>query len=278
MNENRMKVTGNIRHEFLCTDPGTGCLYRVSPEGEILWTHFVKGPCYDVWALPDGGVLYCHFGAGSDGITVLNKDGSERFCYETTGEVFCCQPLDNGRYLVGELVPCRLTEVNEKGEIERIIPVDCCSEPVHERMRMVKKTANSYLIVQPGQNRILRLDLQGNQVAAYPIHPDAFGVVEKENGHLLYTCMSGAYELDESGCEVWSLTRNDLSEVNILWLLDLQLLENGNMVFCNWMGHGHEGEGIAFFEVTPQKELVWSCDSRSSNAVIPAAFHLLNEK
>jgi len=37
-----------------------------------------------------------------------------------------------------------------------------------------------------------------------------------------------------------------------------QRLPNGNTIFCNYLGHGHIGEQPMFFELTPDKKIVWS--------------------
>ena len=38
----------------------------------------------------------------------------------------------------------------------------------------------------------------------------------------------------------------------------LQRLPNGNTIFCNYLGHGHLGEQSHFFEMTPDKKVVWA--------------------
>ena len=88
--------------------------------------------------------------------------------------------------------------------------------------------------------------------------------------------MSGAYELDQDGNVVWSLTNDDIPEMNICWLLGVQLLSDGNLVFTNWMGHGHFDEGVHFFEVNKNKEVVWSLDSRQT-LQMPATLQILDE-
>lgn len=96
------------------------------------------------------------------------------------------------------------------------------------------------------------------------------------DGNIVYSCMSGAYELNENGEEVWSLTDADVPGINIRWLLGIQLLSNGNLVFTNWMGHGHFDEGVHFFEVDRQKNIVWSLDSRGT-LDMPSVTQILDE-
>ena len=249
-------------HRFVCSDTAECKIVWIDQNGDVVKEMTDIGHCFDLWAMPDGKFLYNHYGRGKgDGFTILNEDGSVFMQYLTQHEVFCCQPLENSNVLVGEVVQQRLVEVNQKGEIVSEIPVPY-EGAEHESMRMVRKVNDVYIVVQPGINKIRKLSKCGEIIKEYDIRKDAFGVVCKPNGNLVYTCMSGAYELDEDGSEIWSLEDKDVPGINIRWLLGVQLLKNGNLVFSNWMGHGHTDEGIHFFEVTHNKEVVWMYDGR----------------
>jgi len=39
---------------------------------------------------------------------------------------------------------------------------------------------------------------------------------------------------------------------------DCWLLPNGNILFCNYLGHGHIGQQAQLIEVTPEKKVVWT--------------------
>ena len=134
----------------------------------------------------------------------------------------------------------------------------------------------TYYAVSPGAKSIFCFAKDGTLLKTYRTHADAFGMVIRPNGNLVYACMSGAYELDTDGNEVWSLTANDVPDINIRWLLGVQLLKNGNLVFSNWMGHGHRDEGIHFFEVNKDKQVVWTFDGRGLLKE-PAAVQILDE-
>ena len=249
-------------HRFVCSDTAECKIVWIDQNGDVVKEMTDIGHCFDLWAMPDGKFLYNHYGRGKgDGFTILNEDGTTFMQYLTQHEVFCCQPLENSNVQVGEVVQQRLVEVNQKGEIVSEIPVPY-EGAEHESMRMVRKVNDVYIVVQPGINKIRKLSKCGEIIKEYDIRKDAFGVVCKPNGNLVYTCMSGAYELDEDGSEIWSLEDKDVPGINIRWLLGVQLLKNGNLVFSNWMGHGHTDEGIHFFEVTHNKEVVWMYDGR----------------
>ncbi|MBQ7822391.1 MAG: hypothetical protein IJ391_08935 [Clostridia bacterium] len=270
-----MKISGITKHSFVCTDTAAQKLIWIDENGNTKKEICnVKG-CFDLWITPDGRILYSHFGGSDgDGFTVLNEDGSLHRKYNTKHEIFSCQPLENGNILVGELGQKRIVEVDTSGNIVLEIPIPYEGSQ-HECMRMVRKYGNYYFAVQPGLNIIRKLTRSGETIKEYSVRPDAFGVAELANGNVIYTCMSGAYELDAQGKEVWALTDADVPGINIRWLLGLQVLSNDNIVFSNWMGHGHLDEGIHFFEVDREKRVIWTFDGRGT-LMMPAALHILD--
>ncbi|MBR3894033.1 MAG: hypothetical protein IKJ35_02685 [Clostridia bacterium] len=272
-----MKFSGIEKHCFVCVDTSRCKIFWIDEAGEVV--REIRGAvgCFDLFVLPDGRLLYAHFGEGapSDGFSILNSDGSSAMCYRTEKEIFSCQPLPNGNILLGELGSRRIVEVSPAGEVVLEIPVPYEGNP-HECFRAVRKIGEVYYAVQPGLNLIRKFTADGTVEREYAIRPDAFGLVMRPNGNLVYTCMSGAYELDSNGNEVWSLTDADVPEMGIRWLLGVQLLSNGNLVFTNWMGHGHTDEGIHFFEVNREKQVVWSCDARGTLRE-PAVLQILDE-
>ncbi len=271
-----MKITGTIKHRLVCSDSAAARLVWLNENGEIERTLEEVYTCFDVWVLPGGEVIYPHFGKKTfSGFTVRSADGEILRTYETEKEVFGIQPLKNGNVLVGEVGLNRLVEVAPDGSIAKEIPIAYEGDP-HESMRMVRKTENAYFVVVPGNNEVRRYTLDGVLDKRFPIRHDAFGVIPQAHGGILYTCMEGAFELDAEGKEIWSLTDADVPGINIRWLLGVQKLQNGNYAFANWMGHKHRDEGVHFFEVDREKNIVWSMDSRGT-LLDPDTLQILDE-
>ncbi|MBQ6825532.1 MAG: hypothetical protein IJP34_02590 [Clostridia bacterium] len=271
-----MKITGNERHSFVCSDTATNKLIFIDKDGKITQEICDIVGAFDLWVLPNGKILYAHnSGIDTAGVTILNSDGSVAMRYLAGKEIFSCQPLENGNILLGLLGEPQLLEIDSNGnKVSQInIPYE---GPSHEGMRLARKIGNAYFLVQPGINKIRKLSINGEIITEFDIRPDAFGLVVLPNGHIVYSCMSGAYELDENGKEIWDLTNSDIPQISIRWLLGIQLLSNGNLVFTNWMGHGHLDEGIQFFEVDNQKKIVWSLDGRG-RLLMPATLQILDE-
>lgn len=253
-------ITGSKKHSFVCTDTGPQKLFEFDENGNVIWELSIGCYAFDIWRMPDDKFLFCHYGSEPSGVKIIDREGQVLFSYCTQHEVFGCQPIENGNILVGELRQKRLVEVDSTAKIVREIPVFYDREDMHEVMRTPRKCRNGeYLVAQPGLCMIIRYNEKGDILRRYQTHPDSFGVIERENGNILYTCKSGLYELDTEGNEVWAVTNADIPQMNIKWLLGMQFLTDGNVVVCNWLGHGCEKQGCPLFEINRKKEVVWAC-------------------
>lgn len=273
-----MNITGTLRHPFVCAETDRRRLLWFDAEGHLLRERIPEGVCFDVWAMPGDRTLYTHYGLGCNGVSLVDRNDQLLFRYETAvpGEIFGAQPLSNGHILLGEVQPKCLTEVDEAGHIVTQIPVDYNGLSPHECMRMVRFREGRYYVVQPGIQAITVYDAKGVLLQRYPTYPDTFGVVVRPNGNLLYTHRHGVVEIDSTGRLLWELKPEDVPSVNLTWLLGIQLLSNGHLVLTNWLGHGHHRAGIPFFEITPEKEIVWTCDC-TDIAEEPAVLQILDE-
>ena len=68
-------VQGLQRHELICTDSGCGKIFWMDKDGNITRELVVGAACYDVWALPDGNVLYPFFSDKDSGVRVVHSRG-----------------------------------------------------------------------------------------------------------------------------------------------------------------------------------------------------------
>ena len=273
-----MKITGSKRHSFVCADTDRHRLLWFDADGHLTRQHRPEGVCFDVWSLPDHRTLYTHYGLGSDGITAIGPHNQMLFHYEMNpgGEIFSCQPLANGHILLGEVQSCCITELDAEGRIAARIPIRYTGRSPHEAMRTVRCRDGLFYIVQPGDCAIRVYNAAGHCLHCYPTYPDPFGLILLSDENLLYSHRQGVVKLDQTGQAVWELTPRDVPEAHICWLLGMQLLSDGNLVLANWLGHGQHGKGLPLFEITPQKDIVWTCDC-TDLAAEPAAFQVLEE-
>ena len=62
-------------------------------------------------------------------------------------EIHACQPLPDGVVLIAESGPCRLIEVNRKGEILHEVKLTTNCKRTHGQMRAARKLANGNTVI-----------------------------------------------------------------------------------------------------------------------------------
>lgn len=243
-------------------DSARATIFTFNEEGEVIFELPTVGAGFDFWHLPSGNFLYCHLGGIGHGVSVVTPENEVITRYTGNSEIFCCQPLDDGYILAGELTEKRIAIVAPTGKLEEIVPIKSNVDG-HEVMRAARRTANGdYLLVHPGDRMIRRYDSKGSILAEFSTRNDTFAVIEKPNGNLLYTAQTAVCELDKNGNEVWAMTaEDDFRDLGIHWFTGMQLLPDGNMVLCNWLGHGREGTGVPILAVSPEKKILWTLEA-----------------
>ena len=247
-------------HRFLCTDSNGGKVAVVAADGAVEWEYPCQHP-QDCWALPNGNYLFCHAG-GAIEISPADKKIVWEYRAGEKTEVHACQPLSDGRVLVVECGPSRLLEIGRDGKIAKEIKLVAPPATVnlHDQYRGVRKTkAGHYIVCRKGEHRVEELDGEGRSLRSIPVPGDVHGAVLLPNQHLLVTCGDGhkLIELDEHEKIVWEVNEKDIPGNPLRLMAGMQRLPNGNTIFCNYLGHGHIGEQPHFFELTPDKKVVW---------------------
>jgi len=252
-------ISVRAAHPFLCCDVGAGKVCVVSAEGKIEWEYSCTHP-QDCWRLANGNYLFCY----ATGAREMTPDKATVWEYVAPPktEVHSCQPLANGRVMVVECGTSRIVEVDRSGRIAKEIklPTPPPSVSVHDQFRGARKTKNGhYLVCFKGQHKVVELDRKGKVLREIQTPGDAHEVLQLPKGHLLIACGDGhkVIELDAAEKVVWELNENDLPGNPLRLMAGCQRLPNGNTVFCNYLGHGHLGQQPQFFELTPDKKIVW---------------------
>ena len=251
-------------HRFLCCDYGGGKVCVVSADGTIEWQYACRSP-QDCWRLENGHYLFC-FVNGAIEITPSKQVVWEYKAPEMS-EVHACQPLADGRVLIVECGTSRIIEVDRSGKIAKEIKLVTTPQvKLHDQFRGTRKTKEGhYWVCFKGERKVVELDGDGTVLRAINVPGDPHEVVPLPEGRLLITCGDGhkVLELDASGKTVWELNEQDLPGNPLRLMAGCQRLPNGNTVFCNYLGHGHIGEQPQFFEITPDKKIVWKFDDHA---------------
>jgi hypothetical protein len=248
-------------HHFACTDYSGGKVFIVDKAGRVEW-EYKTGSCNDLWVLPNGNLL---FNTGK-GVLEVDRDKKTVFSYESAGEVYACQRLENGNTFIGECTDARLIEVEPSGKIafELKIPAPDAKYAGHAYIRNARKLANgNYLVCFYSQEVVRELDPKGNVVAEIPAVSGPHSAARLANGNTIVACgdykkAPTVFEVDKAGKTVWQVTHDELPGISLKFMTGFQRLPNGNTVMTNWVGHGEFGKAPGIIEVTPDKKVVWT--------------------
>ena len=259
LSRSSVSAAAPIKHRFLCCDYLSGKVSIVNTDGVEEWRVEAKAP-QDCWMLPNGNILFAHL-TGAREVTLAQEVVWE---YKAPNgvEVHCAQPLPDGNVMVVECGTKRIVEVDRHGAILREVPlVPGPKVGTHGQFRGARKLATgNYLVTYMSDRKVAEVDTTGRIVREHPVPGYPHEIVPLKSGNWLVTCGDGhqVVELNAKGDIVWSVQENDLPDNPLRLMAGIQRLPNGNLLLCNYLGHGHIGKNPHLYEVTPDKQLVWS--------------------
>jgi len=245
-------------HPFLCCDSVANKVCVVSADGRIEWEYSVTHP-QDCWRLPNGNYLFCF----KQGALELKPDKTKVWEYKAPEktEIHACQPLPEDRVLLAETGTARLLEVDREGKIVKEIKLSPGAKvSTHDQFRGTRKTKDGhYLVCFKGDHKVVELDSEGKILREIPTDGDVHEVIPLPKDHLLLSCGEGhkVIEIGQSGKTVWELNQNDLPGNPLQLAAGCQVLPNGNLIICNYLGHGHLGKQPQFVEISRDKKILW---------------------
>ncbi|MDR2863716.1 MAG: hypothetical protein LBV54_07600 [Puniceicoccales bacterium] len=257
---------------FAVTDYSANKIAIVEANGDVSWTHPAK-ESNDIWILPGGTLL---FGTGTGVKEVSIKDKSVKFEYTSQSEIFAVQRLANGNTFVGEcssgklleIAPDGKTVVKETSTLAKKITPKSPLPGGHGYMRNGRALPNgNYLVALYQAREAAEFNPAGEKVWSAKVPGGAHSVARLPNGHTLASGSDGQarrgvpsalYEFDADGKEVWKVSNADLAGKPLYFASGFQVLPNGNILLCNWLGHGNFGKAPHMLEITREKEVVWT--------------------
>ena len=145
-------------------------------------------------------------------------------------------------------------------------------------MRLARKLDNGrYLVGHLDDKAVREYAADGTVLREINVPDVAFGAVRLNNGNTLIGYRGGVVEVDARDKTVWHLTQQDLPDLKLYWICNLQRLANGNTVVNNWFIHQRRTDSPAFFEVTPDKKVVWRA-TLHERMVDPTAIQVMEDE
>ena len=246
-------------HPFACTDYTQGKVFIVGSDGKVEW-EYPAPLCNDLWVLPGGNLL---FNTGH-GVKEVTREKKVVFQYDSTSGIYACQRLANGNTFLGECEAGRLLDVAPDGKIVkevRLLPegTDGGSAYMRNARRLL---GGGYLVAHYGSSVVREYDAQGKMVREIAAPGGPHSVARRPGGNTLVACGDG-----KGGSRCSRSTRKArrsgrcgarTCRADPKFMAGFQRLPNGNTVLCNWLGHGHLGQGPHVMEVTPEGKVVWT--------------------
>lgn len=255
-----------ITHSFFVAGPNfTGIL---DEQGEVVWDSGQAG-ARDGYVLPNGHVLICwsnvvrEYDTDKEVVFTYQKDPSNR-------ELGTAVRLESGLTMITELGENpRIIEVDAEGQVQASVPLQPETDNAHMQTRMARKLENgNYLVphllafavkeyTPEGEIvqtfRTDRSELGGREDENWP-----FTAIRLDNGNTVINLTHGnkTIEVNGDGEIVWMMSNDDVEGEVFQDPCGAQRLPNGHTVIASYAAR----EGIKLFEVTPDKEIVWSYD------------------
>jgi len=262
----RAQTSQNISHSFFVAGPDfTGIL---GEEGEILWDAHRKG-ARDGFVLQNGHVLI----AWQDYIEEYDLNRAVVFRYDldsVNSEIGTVSRLENGNTMFTELGKFpRIIELSPEGKKVIEVALEPETDNFHMQTRMARKLSNgNYLVPHLLAFAVKEYTIQGEVVETF--HTDLqelggragenwpFTAIRLSDGNTLINLTHGnkTIEVDATGAIIWRVGNEDLAGDPFVDPCGAQRLPNGNTVIASYGAK----TGIKIFEITREKEMVWSYD------------------
>jgi outer membrane protein assembly factor BamB len=251
-----------VKHRVMFAEYGAGPnrLLEVDGDGKVTWEHRPPSITVIFDRLANGNVVYA-YGGKPTGVQEVTREHKVVWNYESKcPQVLGCERLASGNTLLAEQGPCRVVEVDPKGNVVRVVPLTTSEKPYHLQVRNIHHLADgNILAAHEGEGAVREVDGTGKVVWEYTGVTNVGDALRLPGGNTLIGCgtQKRAIEVTPAGKIVWEFTAKDAPELNLTWVGTPRVLKNGNLVFSNFL-RGQEGKGAHAFEVTRDKKVVWT--------------------
>ena len=288
---------GLAQHPFLYTGEWdhrkTDQTIFVVREGKVVWTYDI--PIKDVdgtlqelgdaTMLSNGNIVFCRK-VGASEITPDKKIVWNMEAPKGT-EIHSVQPLGLDRVLVTQNGnPAKLMIIEKAtGKVvkELTLPVPH-PEKAHLQFRRVHQTkAGTFLAAHLDDNKVSEYDAEGKEIWSFATKGPWSATRLKNGNTLIASFHSTVVEVNKEGKVVWQFSEKDIPEYKCFIFQEVNRLDNGNTVICNWCpvdikDPKHWPGSVQVLEVTPEKKVVWALSEWKNPDLGPASsIQLLDE-
>ncbi len=250
----------------------------------------------DADVFQNGDVVFCtRMESGESGFVMRitpnyeNKNGYQvvwKYTLPKGSENHGCQIIEDEKVLISKCYPdhIKIIELDRNGNIcksigdknKRIKYFDCQNANYDEAMNAhihlrqpLKLVDGNYLLSAFYKEHTIIIDGDGNIISEYPygfvFNPD----IDINGNIVLGQCDKRKVVcIDrESKKILWEIAADDIDGNTLGFVAAVRALDNGNVLICNWDGHG-QSVGAPIIEVNPiTKELIWQLPTDDKNTI-----------
>ncbi|CAN5906101.1 hypothetical protein BH11VER1_BH11VER1_07460 [soil metagenome] len=263
---------GLAQHDFFYAGENKSQNMYIVRKGQIVWRYEVsdgRGEISDAMLLSDGSVLFAH----QFGVTLIASDKKVLWHYDAPDgtEVHTAQMIGKEHVLfVQNGNPAQVFVVNiVTGKTVRqfTLPVKFPGS-THTQFRRARLTdAGTLLVAHWDLGKVCEYDESGKELNSWDA-PGAWSAEKLKNGNVLFCAARLVREIDAKGRTVWEFGPGELPDYEVKEFQIATRLPNGNTLVNNWLNPWQESPtpetaSVQFWELTPQKEIVWALRSWS---------------
>jgi len=286
------------QHDFLYTGEwdyrNTNQTMFVVRDGKVVWTysipikdaHGTLEELGDATMLSNGNIVFCRkIGASEitpDKKIIWNMDAPK------DTEIHSIQPIGLDRVLIAQNGhPGKLMLINIKTgatEKEYTFPDSNPGAKPHLQFRRVHETKDgTFLAAHLRDNKVVEYDADFKEIWSFPANGPWSATRLKNGNTLIASYHNTVLEVNKQGEVVWQITQKDIPEYKCFIFQEVNRLDNGNTVICNWCPADLKDPklwpgSVQVLEVTPEKKVVWALSEWKNPDLGPASsIQLLEE-
>jgi hypothetical protein len=249
-----------LRHRFLAVDESRGQLHYVDQLDPTRdWTVKLPAKCRDLQLIGGNQVML----SSPDGYWVYDL-GTQKLVKQVADVRFKGAASARRRVDGHTVIGCNLNGITvyELDARDQVLRTACF--PDLNTFRLLRLTPQGTILFGANEKLVIEATLDGKVTKQVTV-PDGrhlYQVLRRPDGHLLVATGYGAYvgELDQAGTVVKRYGGNPPPPGMLYqFFCGMQALKNGDLVVCNWTGHGAQDseKGDQLLQFDPAGNLVW---------------------
>jgi len=253
---------GQIKHDFICVDNyGNNRLIRVNQYNHAKsWMVEIPKGSRDLQKLGGNRLLVSH-GNGA-AIYDIETGKQLKIIAKSYSNIQSARYTDEGYYYLLS-IDGKIYKLNSNGEEVNQIVIDKDLD-----LRLLRFTYNGdFLISCKKPKAIIEVNQKGEIIKEISLKDKGYKALPLENGNYLNTGGDSVkiVEVNDAG-EILSFVggKTEHPSLNLDYCSGWDMLSNGNIVMCNWLGHGKHGTAPHLIEFTDGNKAVWNWEDHKT--------------